>query len=101
MGVKQGGFRNLFRGFNQTLFRESLSYACYFESYEATLRSITPKGEEPTTMGILLAGSVSGLVVWGPVYPIDVVKTRIQACTASTPDCSWKCIQKIFAKEGV
>ena len=99
--VKEGGMKNLFRGYYQTLFRESLSYACYFGSYEAMLRSITPKGEQPSTMGILLAGSVSGLVVWGPVYPIDVVKTRIQACTNSTPDCSMKCVQKILAKEGV
>mmetsp|Transcript_9034 Transcript_9034/g.16832 ORF Transcript_9034/g.16832 Transcript_9034/m.16832 type:complete len:302 (-) Transcript_9034:173-1078(-) len=99
--VNEGGVRNLFRGYYQTLLRESLSYACYFGSYEATLRSYTPKGEQPTTMGILLAGSVSGLVVWGPVYPIDVVKTRIQACQKSTPDSTWKCMQRILAKEGV
>jgi solute carrier family 25 carnitine/acylcarnitine transporter 20/29 len=99
--VKEGGMRNLFRGYQQTLIRESMSYACYFGSYEAMLRSITPKNKEPSTMGILLAGCVSGLVVWGPVYPIDVVKTRIQACTNSTPDGAIKCVQKILAKEGL
>ena len=99
--VKEGGLRNLFRGFNQTLIRESLSYACYFGSYEATLRAVTREGEDPTTLGILLAGSVSGMVVWGPVYPIDVVKTRIQACKSSTPDGTWRCFQKILTSEGV
>ncbi|QDZ22658.1 mitochondrial carrier protein [Chloropicon primus] len=99
--VREGGLPNLYRGFKQTLLRETFSYACYFGSYEATLRSITPEGKQPSTWSILLAGSVSGLVVWGPVYPIDVVKTRIQACKKETPDTTWRCTQQIIASEGV
>ena len=99
--VKEGGPFNLFRGFNQTLARESLSYACYFASYEAALRAMTPKGKEPSSWAILAAGSLSGILVWGPVYPIDVVKTRIQACKKRYAMSSMQCAQRILKSEGM
>lgn len=58
-------------------------YLYSFWSYEYLKRYLTTKDEDSrqTALKILLCGGVAGIVTWASVFPLDVVKTRLQAQT--------------------
>ncbi|KAL3268148.1 hypothetical protein HHI36_007276 [Cryptolaemus montrouzieri] len=95
------GLRGLYKGLNLTIAREVPSFAAYFVTYEYLTRS--EKGNHVSTSRMLFAGGVSGLVAWIVIYPIDVIKTRIQL---DGFDCKPKynnafdCLKKSIAAEG-
>jgi hypothetical protein len=37
------------------------------------------------TMATLIAGGIAGMATWGSIYPIDVVKSIVQAMPPGTP----------------
>jgi len=72
----EGWFGLLTRGFGLTLAREVPSNAIYFVVYGLLMQTATKD-----TLGIMasmVCGAISGMACWIPVYPIDVVKTRMQ-----------------------
>ncbi|XP_076651307.1 mitochondrial basic amino acids transporter isoform X2 [Halictus rubicundus] len=74
---KYEGYRGVFKGFNITVLREAPSFGVYFLTYEAITRS---SGNEPvSTPCMLLAGGIAGTASWVLTYPLDVIKSRIQA----------------------
>jgi hypothetical protein len=56
-----------------------------FWSYELCKRVMTMKEEssQPTGTRILLCGGIAGIVTWASVFPLDVIKTRLQAQNSS------------------
>ena len=64
------------RGLNPTIAREVPSYVIYFVVYGLLM------GTQPfiwmDRFAPLVAGALSGMACWVPVYPIDVVKTLVQ-----------------------
>ena len=56
------------------------AYTFYFLAYEAvsTLLLALPTAPPPTVVS-LLSGAAAGVWAWLPVYPVDVVKTQLQA----------------------
>lgn len=38
-------------------------------------------GRYQNAMNILLCGGIAGIVTWGSVFPLDMIKTRLQAQT--------------------
>lgn len=54
-----------------------------FWSYELCKRFMTAENEgtHQTAMKILLCGGIAGIVTWGSVFPLDMIKTRLQART--------------------
>lgn len=66
----------LFRGFVPTFHRESIGSSIYFGTY-ASLQE--QRGSNP-----LLHGGLSGVLSWLVTYPIDTVKTRVQAGRADS-----------------
>ncbi|KAF7857878.1 uncharacterized protein EAF02_011245 [Botrytis sinoallii] len=90
--VSTTGIRGLYFGGVVTALRDSIGYGFYFWSYELSSRlyssyvlSSSPGMEVVTTsprdeaIKILLCGGVAGVVTWASVFPLDVVKTRLQA----------------------
>lgn len=78
------GLRGVFRGMSATILRETPSYGVYFASFEAMQRAfIRPSSEEDghlmRSMKLLVAGGLSGIFGWLSTYPMDVIKTKIQA----------------------
>ncbi|CAD0018687.1 unnamed protein product [Aureobasidium pullulans] len=52
-----------------------------FWSYELSKRALISEkteGEKPEWMTILLCGGIAGVVTWASVFPLDVIKTRVQ-----------------------
>jgi len=67
-------------GMLATIVREVPSFGTYFVTYEMFCRWFTPEEVQLcSTAGLLLAGGLAGCSAWLISYPIDVVKSRIQA----------------------
>ncbi|XP_034242765.1 mitochondrial basic amino acids transporter-like [Thrips palmi] len=69
------GVRGVFRGFWPTLAREVPAFSVYFASYEWMTRGDV----QVPTWRLLLAGGMAGTISWVITYPVDVVKSRVQA----------------------
>lgn len=56
---------------------------CSFWSYELCKRLMTYENEtsNQAAMKVLLCGGIAGIVTWGSVFPLDMIKTRLQAQT--------------------
>lgn len=95
---KQEGIRGVFKGLNITLLREAPSYGVYFATYEALTRN---NSNEPySTPRMLLAGGLAGTASWVISYPVDVVKSRIQAECNNHYLGAWDCLKKSIQTEG-
>ncbi|XP_027195633.1 mitochondrial basic amino acids transporter-like [Dermatophagoides pteronyssinus] len=79
----EGGLRGLYRGFGITIARDCPAFATYFFTYEWMMGNIqknsTTKQEHPSTVDMLVAGGTAGALSWLVIYPLDVIKSRIQA----------------------
>ncbi|KAI4325289.1 hypothetical protein MLD38_030701 [Melastoma candidum] len=76
------GIRGLYRGLSITMLRDSPSHGVYFFTYEYTREQLHPNcranGDE-SLRTMLLSGGLAGVISWIFCYPLDVVKTRLQA----------------------
>ncbi|KXJ90653.1 mitochondrial carrier domain-containing protein [Microdochium bolleyi] len=78
------GLRGLYFGGGVTALRDSIGYGFYFWSYQ--LSSSWLSGDSPKdssswsheTARVLLCGGLAGVTTWASVFPLDVIKTRLQ-----------------------
>ena len=79
---EEESFRGCFRGFTAVLMRDIPATGIYFGSFHYLNTLLIPEGGSLDTLcfyHLLLTGGLSGVMSWALVYPIDVLKTRIQA----------------------
>ena len=83
------GIRGMYFGGGVTSIRDAVGYGFYFWSYELSKCAlhVGADGDSKSTeqMKILLAGGVAGVVTWASIFPLDVVKTRVQTQPFSAP----------------
>jgi solute carrier family 25 carnitine/acylcarnitine transporter 20/29 len=53
--------------------------AFYFGTYEFVVRHLSPDRNKATFIDFILAGGIAGLSYWVTAYPMDTIKTNIQA----------------------
>ncbi|CAO3627981.1 unnamed protein product [Cunninghamella blakesleeana] len=81
---KEVFYRNGIKGFYQggwiTLIRDAPSYGIYFWVYEGMKRYLEIEKESNSQQAwrYLLAGGLAGTISWTSIYPLDVVKSRLQ-----------------------
>ena len=77
---RQQGVRGLYRGACMTMLRDLPGFAIYFSVYENATEAFRPyrRGFFSSFFLVMLAGSMSGMVSWSTIYPIDIVKTQVQ-----------------------
>ncbi|KAJ5574599.1 hypothetical protein N7450_008498 [Penicillium hetheringtonii] len=77
------GWRGLYYGGAITGARDAIGYGFYFWSYELCKRLMTTEDEtsHQAALKVLFCGGIAGIVTWGSVFPLDMVKTRLQAQT--------------------
>lgn len=92
--VRTGGFKALFRGLSVTIARDSPAFAIYFTSYEAMTRG------DQSVMKVFTAGGVAGTLSWVLLYPIDVVKSRLQGDAIGRYVGAWDCFVKSVRTDG-
>ncbi|XP_017042880.2 mitochondrial basic amino acids transporter isoform X2 [Drosophila ficusphila] len=73
--LKTEGIRATFKGLTATILRDIPGFAAYFVSFEYLMRQV----ETPSVLYTLTAGGCAGMSSWLACYPIDVVKTHMQA----------------------
>ncbi|KAH6682898.1 putative mitochondrial carnitine/acylcarnitine carrier protein [Halenospora varia] len=86
--VRTEGIRGLYFGGVVTALRDSIGYGFYFWSYELSTRYMMAKMTDEkaridsTTAQeaakVLLCGGLAGVVTWASIFPLDVIKTRVQ-----------------------
>ncbi|CAF3954802.1 unnamed protein product [Adineta steineri] len=79
--LRTEGIRGLFRGLTATLARECPGNACFFGGYEFTRSILMRENEKKSDIGFFktwIAGGMAGVCFWIVMYPVDVVKSRIQ-----------------------
>ncbi|KZF21842.1 mitochondrial carrier protein [Xylona heveae TC161] len=80
----QHGLRGLYLGGVVTSIRDAMGYGFYFWSYELTKQWLTRSPETPQQQAVrvFLAGGIAGIVTWASIFPLDVIKTRMQTQTS-------------------
>ncbi|XP_052000915.1 mitochondrial basic amino acids transporter [Xyrauchen texanus] len=77
---RREGIRGINRGMRTTIIRETPGFGVYFLTYDVLTRSL---GCEPNDVymipKLLFAGGLSGMASWMSTYPVDVIKSRLQA----------------------
>ncbi|XP_062946860.1 mitochondrial basic amino acids transporter isoform X3 [Cynocephalus volans] len=77
---RREGLRGVHRGLLSTLLRETPSFGVYFLTYDVLTRALGCEPGDPLLVPkLLLAGGTSGIASWLSTYPVDVVKSRLQA----------------------
>ncbi|CAG0889708.1 unnamed protein product [Cyprideis torosa] len=98
------GYRGLMRGLGITMVRDVPSIAMYFASYEYLIRWMSNgDASEATTFGLLIAGGLGGVLSWSMCYPIDVIKSRIQADGIGgirKYESYWDCFKRSYQEDG-
>ncbi len=76
--LRAEGVRGLFRGGGVTALRDGVGYGFYFWGYELCSRWMGPKDGGGEAARVLLCGGLAGVITWASIFPLDVVKTRVQ-----------------------
>jgi len=91
-----GGFT---RGLGVTILREVPSMTLYFGLYNSLKQLLTPTNGPIPVWGQILAGGSAGAMSWASIYPIDVVKTRLQSTSEFSSVRG--CVMMMLRREGV
>jgi len=84
------GLRAFFTGLHLHILRDAIGTALYFGSYEAFHVALSPTGrrEGAGPMVHFLSGGLAGISSWLVIFPIDLVKSRIQKTVSINEDRS-------------
>ena len=89
--------------------RDVPTYGAYMAMYEMCLDGLP--GARDTLVGGLIAGGIAGCGSWSMAVPADVVKSRLQSCTAVTGAGVGgsiseavgvsQCVRRVYAEAGI
>ncbi|KAI0088140.1 mitochondrial carrier [Irpex rosettiformis] len=106
----QTGIAGIYKGQVATLWREASGYAVYFWAYEKLMhREMSLKGlsrDQVNPGYAILFGAAAGYALWAVIYPIDMIKSRMQT-DGFTPSTGQKytstldCVRTVWRTEGI
>lgn len=101
--LRKEGLRGMYRGFTITVLRDAPAHGFYFWTYEYMREHLHPgcrKNGKESLRTMLISGGLAGVASWVCCYPLDVVKTRLQAQSTSSVqkyngiiDCFYKSVK--------
>lgn len=105
---KHFGIRGLFSGLTVTTLRDVPSFGVYFAAYEFFKRKYIPDYESTNVVtlreiiALNVAGGLAGALSWLVVYPVDMVKSRLQTQPLVNPEYTGiiDCFKKVYRAEG-
>ncbi|KAJ7782412.1 mitochondrial carrier domain-containing protein [Mycena maculata] len=104
------GIPGVFKGQGVTLVREAAGYGVYFLAYEKLVqREMAKTGikrDELSPVNAVLYGAAAGYALWAVIYPIDMIKSRMQtdgftAATGQKYKSSIDCVRTVWRAEGI
>ena len=98
------GVRGCYQGMGATIVRNMPAFGAYFGCFELMRRTLTPEGEKPSLLASFAGGSLAGLGFWATVYPLEMVKTRMQMEPSDVAKRQYRgvvdCLRQTIAQEG-
>lgn len=98
----------IYRGLVPSLFRESVGLGIYFATYEALIARELKKDKsiarsDISSLKLCLFGGLSGYTLWIAIYPVDVIKSKLQTDSLTKPNFtgSIDVVRKVFASSGI
>ncbi|CAN6598795.1 mitochondrial glycine transporter Ymc1p [Trichomonascus vanleenenianus] len=103
------GVPGVFRALTPTLFREAIGMGLYFLTFEALVQKDTERNKIARTeipgWRLCLYGAGAGYAMWGAIYPVDVVKSRLQTDKLRAGEQQYRgaidCARQIMRTAGV
>ncbi|WPK24719.1 hypothetical protein PUMCH_002003 [Australozyma saopauloensis] len=101
------GLAGIYKGLLPTLFRESVGLGIYFATYEALIaRELAKTGLSRVDVPgwkLCMFGGLSGYTLWIGIYPVDVLKSKLQTDSLTKPSYrgSIDVARDIFLKAGI
>lgn len=85
-----GLVHGIYRGLSPTLIRESIGLGIYFATYEALIKRELSSHTNLIRKDIpgwklCLFGGLSGYTLWIAIYPVDVIKSKLQTDSLTLP----------------
>ena len=83
--IQTHGLTGLYRGLLATVARQGPGFAIYFSAYDRlkdyiiTHSNLGSTANHHQLMASILSGGIAGSLSWAAIYPIDLIKSRIQA----------------------
>ena len=101
---RQGGVRSIYRGSLMTFARDAPDSAVYFATYEYCKKRFTPKSDNGTQgsfnfLAVSGAGASAGLMTLIPLFPVDTIKSRLQA--AEGKQTVGSTVRHVYSRGGV
>lgn len=83
------GIRGFYRGLLATVYRQFPSFVIYFGSYDIIKSTLLQQQQQQlfqqqTLLASIIAGGIAGSLSWAIIYPLDLIKTRIQSLSPTT-----------------
>lgn len=77
------GPKGLYLGGAVTALRDAIGYGFYFWTYELCTETFSGLDKGDPTLAkeaskVLLCGGLAGIATWASIFPLDVIKTRVQ-----------------------
>jgi len=101
---KANGIRGLYRGFLFQGFRDALGTGSYFCAYEITKKLLTMGNKESNHVTHFFAGGLAGIASWICIFPVDLVKSKLQIDAKSKRKIyksQLECIKQIYKTNGI
>jgi len=101
------GITGIYKGLLPTLFRESVGLGIYFATYEALvgreIKTTNIARNDIPAWKLCLFGGLSGYALWIGIYPVDVIKSKLQTDNIKTPQYrgSIDVFKDVLAKNGI
>lgn len=79
---KSEGIRGCYRGLLVSVTRDVPGFGVYFGVYYSLCHAFIPKGKtikDISTLQLMFAGGLTGIISWAYSYPADMIKSKIQA----------------------
>lgn len=90
--LRSHGISGLYKGAGVTLARDALGFAFYFATYDMIKNKLSNPGADGKSISgtypiasTLGSGGLAGMALWTLRYPLDTVKTRLQADNLAAP----------------
>ncbi|KAL1921670.1 uncharacterized protein VTP21DRAFT_10312 [Calcarisporiella thermophila] len=104
----QSGIAGIYRGQTATMVREFHGFGAYFLAYEFLVRQAMDRKkvrrDELPTWQVLMFGASAGVAMWLSVYPVDLVKSKMQTDGILSAERNFKstleCVKKTWRSEG-
>jgi len=104
------GMVGIYKGQAVTLVREAAGYGVYFLAYEKLIqREMAKKGirrDQISPVNAVLYGAAAGYALWAVIYPIDMIKSRMQTdgfspSTGQKYKSTLDCVRTVWRTEGI